>query len=407
MPTGVFKPASANDNRYCYPTGDGYASDAIYIEHPGVPRNVILLNNVNIDQGSIISSAVLTLKSIFTTTGIATVTNVSANDVDSASVPSTGTEIRALVSTTAVVPWSLTEWTVDAEYTVDITTVIQEVTDRPGWVSGNDILIIIDSVGECSYDTYRAGVSYGGFSWSAGEEPKVDITWLASEGDAAFDTPFPTFAGRPGAVSSFNSLFPTATSGNRSGAVLNATMPMFYTNKYEEVTGKLEVNMPFFSVSTTGLYQPSGNLEVDMPMFTVASSGTLLEPGYASFETPTFTLSAQSGWHGSNEFEVPFVTFAGSTGVGISFEVPFVKFNAEISEENTADLSVIMSMFDVSGIGLNGRIATASFNMMFPSLSTTGWFMAAGVLEAEMPFMLLNVVGHSSRFSGYEMRYVR
>ena len=210
MPTGVFKPASANDNRYCYPTGDGYNNDAIYIQHPGVPRNVILMKNVNIAQGTVITSSLLTIKSLFDDIGIVTSCNVSANAVDDGVVPSTGTEIRALTTTSAVVNWSLAAtWVADADYSVDITTVIQEILNRPGWVSGNDILIIIDSVGECSDDTYRAGVSYGGFSWSAGEEPKVDITWLAlasSEGDAAFDTPFPTFAGRPGAVSSSKSL---------------------------------------------------------------------------------------------------------------------------------------------------------------------------------------------------------
>lgn len=67
-----------------------------------------------------------------------------ANDVDDATAPTNETEFNALVLTTAAVDWDPAEWTQLTWYdSPDITTVIQELVNRPGWTLGNHIQIVL------------------------------------------------------------------------------------------------------------------------------------------------------------------------------------------------------------------------------------------------------------------------
>jgi len=68
-----------------------------------------------------------------------------AEDTDSASVFSTGTgALDALTVTTANTAWNPTAWVLNTVYqSPNITDVIQEIIDRPGWVSNNEINVVI------------------------------------------------------------------------------------------------------------------------------------------------------------------------------------------------------------------------------------------------------------------------
>lgn len=66
------------------------------------------------------------------------------NDVDDATAPTTAAQVDALALTTATVQQTMPAWTSDSPYhSDDITAVVQEVIDRGGWASGNDLMALM------------------------------------------------------------------------------------------------------------------------------------------------------------------------------------------------------------------------------------------------------------------------
>lgn len=68
---------------------------------------------------------------------------------DSATLTSANFNISGRTNTTASVSWSIPEWdTIHEEgpdqVTPDLSTIVQEIVDRPGWVSGNDMTIMLN-----------------------------------------------------------------------------------------------------------------------------------------------------------------------------------------------------------------------------------------------------------------------
>jgi len=84
--------------------------------------------------------------------------------------------ISQRVRTTSFVMWNPTPWLTigaagPAERTPDISAVIQEIVDRPGWVSGNPLALIVTGSGE------RVAESYDGFAAGA---PLLHVEYLIS-----------------------------------------------------------------------------------------------------------------------------------------------------------------------------------------------------------------------------------
>lgn len=112
--------------------------------HAGDHREIsyIRFGNVNIPQGSTISFMTITFNA--STSRVATVVNtkISAHDVDNSTAAPVDTAeflVHYAARTTAEVLWNnLPAWTHESDYTSpDISSVLQEIVDRPGWVSGN------------------------------------------------------------------------------------------------------------------------------------------------------------------------------------------------------------------------------------------------------------------------------
>lgn len=85
------------------------------------------------------------------------------NDTDSATAPTSSATAAAKTLTTAYVDWNtLADWTTDTTYdTPDISSILQEIIDRPGWSSGNDLLLFIKSIGTTATDgTIRNAYDY-------------------------------------------------------------------------------------------------------------------------------------------------------------------------------------------------------------------------------------------------------
>ena len=75
--------------------------------------------------------------------------------------------------------WNQTSVTADTEYSIDITSVIQEIVNRVGWVSGNAILILVDTNTTTTLGEWQDYYSYDGSTTKAA---KLDIDYGSAGG---------------------------------------------------------------------------------------------------------------------------------------------------------------------------------------------------------------------------------
>jgi hypothetical protein len=107
---------------------------------------------VTIPQGATITTAYLTFRANMTaaTPGGGRIYGQAA---DNPPTFTTFGEYDSRVWTSANVHWTPAAWVIDTNYTSpDIKTVIQEIVNRPGWASGNALVLRI--VADISHDTY-------------------------------------------------------------------------------------------------------------------------------------------------------------------------------------------------------------------------------------------------------------
>ncbi|MEM7350489.1 MAG: C25 family cysteine peptidase [Acidobacteriota bacterium] len=128
--------------------------------------------DVTIPQGTTIVSAVLEFTTDETDTGSTSIV-INGQDADDASTfTTTNSDLSNRTTTTASVAWSsLPAWNTvnEIHQSPDITTIVQEIIDRPGWSSGNALAILIEAaVSGCSSSAcQRTAESFNGESDSA------------------------------------------------------------------------------------------------------------------------------------------------------------------------------------------------------------------------------------------------
>jgi len=101
---------------------------------------------------------------------------VGCEDVDDSALPTTSdgnVSNRAANITTAKTTWNIKSIVADTEYPIDITTAVQEVINRVGWVSGNDIAVLIVN-STCPTNEWQQVFSVDG---SGAKAPIIDIDY--------------------------------------------------------------------------------------------------------------------------------------------------------------------------------------------------------------------------------------
>lgn len=133
-------------------------------------------NNMQIPQGATITNAYIRFRPYSSKTGV-THLDIYGNDVDDASSFSTSNNnISGRTKTSSKVDWDYVEswYAGNYYYSPDISDVVQELTSRNGWVSGNDLAILIEGSYGC-----RNAYSYDGSSSYA---PKLYVEYTTSPG---------------------------------------------------------------------------------------------------------------------------------------------------------------------------------------------------------------------------------
>ncbi|HFA47923.1 MAG TPA: hypothetical protein ENJ95_02765 [Bacteroidetes bacterium] len=134
------------------------SSDLELISDSGTDQIVgMRFTGINIPQGATITSAYIEFETDEIDSGQTDLT-ISGQDIDSApTFSSSSNNISNRTKTSASVVWnSLPAWnTVNEKHsTPDISPVIQEITNRPGWASGNDLVILLEGSGERTAESF-------------------------------------------------------------------------------------------------------------------------------------------------------------------------------------------------------------------------------------------------------------
>jgi len=120
---------------------------------------------VNIPRGATIANAYVQFQ-VDETNSEPTALTIKGQAIDTAPTFTTATKnVTARTRTAAAVAWSPPAWTTvgaagSDQQTPSITSVVQEIVSRPGWSSGNSLVVIINGTGHRtakSYDGSKAG----------------------------------------------------------------------------------------------------------------------------------------------------------------------------------------------------------------------------------------------------------
>lgn len=139
------------------------------------------------------------------------------HDVDDSSPPTSAADAESKARTDSCVAWdAIGHWTDETTYdSPDIACVIQEIIDREGWTSGNDITIFIEDYASTETSLTRVERHAYDYGTSSSKAPQLLIYWqFAETGSGGF------LIG--GSAPIFNG-YTIATSG---GFVVNSTAPI-------------------------------------------------------------------------------------------------------------------------------------------------------------------------------------
>lgn len=187
-------PALTDDGIFGQLAGAPYIDDTsvgMAIKNNGTESAVGLLRfSLDIPQGSDVTSAIVTVTK-YGSTGSRQV-QIKAEDADDAAMPATYSDASSAALTTAAVTATLNGSS--STTNIDITSVIQEIVDRAGWVSGNHVVIHFNPTGAsaiqyrmCTIENGSGEASMTATYTGSGTSAPIVIEWTG--GDAASDKP--------------------------------------------------------------------------------------------------------------------------------------------------------------------------------------------------------------------------
>ncbi len=146
--------------------------------YDGLGNQSLRFQNIEVPQGAVITSAYLVKTASYNATYTSS-TTIRGVDVDHmAPFTMVSGEITALPKVASTAIWDLLPWTVEKRYkSNDISGVIQDIVNRPGWESGNAMGILADDPGE-PWSVNNSHVSYSGGKQD--KAPELYITYEAT-----------------------------------------------------------------------------------------------------------------------------------------------------------------------------------------------------------------------------------
>ena len=139
----------ASDHRYYIDNDTDWTANNSRIGNDGAARgDCFIFENVAIPAGATITSAVFNMQAGGARAEDTCKVKIYGDDVDDAAVPANAAGAKAEPLTTAYVSWTIGHWVDQGMYaTPDLSAVIQEIIDRAGWASGNNIQLFLNDDG--------------------------------------------------------------------------------------------------------------------------------------------------------------------------------------------------------------------------------------------------------------------
>lgn len=151
-------------------------------EASGSRDTFLYYQNVTVPPGVELASARLRMQAGATRGGTICNILIAAEDSDNPAAPIDVADAIGRTRTTATVPWNNVEaFTVDQEYfSPDFAPVLNEVIARPGWASGNSILLFLEDNGS-DVAAHRRAAS---FEHATLEPVTLELAWESAGGGA-------------------------------------------------------------------------------------------------------------------------------------------------------------------------------------------------------------------------------
>lgn len=151
MPTIVVGIATGADDGYST-SASAFNNNNNYVhfgDNAGVGLDTFLrFQNVAIPNSAVITAASIQFQANSSLAGTTVNVNIKGDASDNATAPTTRATHTGKTRTSASVNWQPGGQTAGSNYTTpDISSVIQEIVNRAGWVSGNALQILIDNNG--------------------------------------------------------------------------------------------------------------------------------------------------------------------------------------------------------------------------------------------------------------------
>ncbi|HEX6813106.1 MAG TPA: hypothetical protein VF384_15900 [Planctomycetota bacterium] len=159
--------AASGDDAEEGPTSVSKTSTDLELVVDGTATQTVGLRfaNLTIPAGSVIASAYVQFTCDEPTTTATQLTIAGQANDDAPTFATTAGSISSRPRTTATVAWTPASWTVADEAgpnqrTPNLASVVQEITNRPGWVSGNAMVIVITGTGRRIASAFDRGAAF-------------------------------------------------------------------------------------------------------------------------------------------------------------------------------------------------------------------------------------------------------
>jgi len=279
LPTiNIYINSSANDGEW-FSNGDfdNYNTWANVGKTTSVRRASAFLRftNVNIPQGATILNAYLVLPARYSNSSTTVNLKIYGNDVDNAVAPTSYSEAEALVLTSGVEWNNVGPWTQDSwYYSPSVVSIIQQIVNRAGWVSGNALMIIIKDNDSSGY-AYRPIKTY---DYDGVNRPRLTIEYTTD----AIVEPDPFEASislnyEPEDIivdaEAFSASLTLEGEVPNNGSA-NITLPSLSVIAYGECrSGSLDAELPLSIICQASLAVRSGFLEEELPEISISAAG--------------------------------------------------------------------------------------------------------------------------------------
>ncbi len=151
-----YQVAASVDDTHCYSTTNYYTNADLFFGEWNAIIKAFMRFALTIPKNSTILTAILQVKSYSNYASMDFDVIIKAEDADSADDYDVNPFARSMIATT--VTWSLTDWVAATWYnSPDISTIVQAIVNRAGWVSGNYIGTCFDNNLAYGAKKYRRG----------------------------------------------------------------------------------------------------------------------------------------------------------------------------------------------------------------------------------------------------------